>query len=286
MSRAATRVQLGVAYSPYVLDFLRLYPDEIDFVEVSFENLLSNPSIPELLGEVPQFLHSASMSLAGFVDPPTKTLESLKHWVEVLDPPWVGEHLAFTTAHGVNNRNGQHIDTGYSINPAMNLETVYRVVENVTRCEEMVSVPVLLENGAMNFVPPGSTLSYTEFISEICERSTADLILDLGHFLISCLNSGQDPSTELLELPLERIAEVHISGVSYRNGDPWDDHTIAAPNELYDLLGLVLARVSPAITLEYNWSMRFPVDELRQQIKRSRGFLSALQLDLPNHKND
>ena len=52
----------------------------------------------------------------------------------------------------------------------------------------------------------------------------------------------------------------------------WDDHASRAPEIVYRLLEQVLHRASPrAVTLEYNWSSRFPQVWLGEELERVRG---------------
>jgi hypothetical protein len=101
------------------------------------------------------------------------------------------------------------------------------------------------------------------------------LLLDLTHFYITSQTLGFDPLREITALPLDRVVEVHISGVDMQDGIYWDDHTKRAPEIIYDLLAVVLAASSlKAVTLEYNWSARFPEKALLQEIDRTRNALS------------
>jgi uncharacterized protein (UPF0276 family) len=80
-----------------------------------------------------------------------------------------------------------------------------------------------------------------------------------------------DPRRGILSLPLERVVEIHISGVDLQSGIHWDNHAKRAPAEVYDLLALVLPRARVrAITREYNWSSRFPKRVLLEEIARTR----------------
>jgi len=73
-------------------------------------------------------------------------------------------------------------------------------------------------------------------------------------------------------LPLERVVEIHISGIEQQADAAWDDHASRAPDIVYRLLEQVLHRASPrAVTLEYNWSSRFPQAWLGEELERVRG---------------
>jgi uncharacterized protein (UPF0276 family) len=116
---------------------------------------------------------------------------------------------------------------------------------------------------------PGSSLSMVDFVSAVVERCQVGLLLDLSHFLISMMNTKKDPVSEIDRLPLEKVVEVHISGLNVQSGIAWDDHAIPAPPIVFDLFERVMARVRPkAVTLEYNWSPHFPESTLLKHLDR------------------
>ena len=115
-----------------------------------------------------------------------------------------------------------------------------------------------------------------EYIRRLCERSPARLLLDVTHLVITARNLGRDPIEALHELPLDRVVEVHVAGISSYEGTEWDDHTVRAPEVVMDVLK-VLARDSglEAVTLEYNWAVTFPRTTLMSELARVRETLTA-----------
>ena len=112
-------------------------------------------------------------------------------------------------------------------------------------------------------------MSMVDFVGAVVECCQVGLLLDLTHFLISMLNTKKDAMSEIDRLPLEKVVEVHLSGLNVQSGIAWDDHATPAPPAVFDLLERVLARVSPtAVTLEYNWSPQFPESTLVKHIDR------------------
>jgi uncharacterized protein (UPF0276 family) len=75
----------------------------------------------------------------------------------------------------------------------------------------------------------------------------------------------------MLDLPLDRVVEIHLSGLSEEAGVHWDDHSSSVPEEVYELLALALRRGAPhAVTLEHNWSSRLPEEQIVAAIERTR----------------
>ena len=101
------------------------------------------------------------------------------------------------------------------------------------------------------------------------------LLLDLAHLAITCGNLGLDPASVLDGLPLERVVEVHLSGLSRQSDMMWDDHSDGAPPVVFMLLERLLSRSRPkAITLEYNWDRDFSTDVFHRDLERVRDLVA------------
>jgi uncharacterized protein (UPF0276 family) len=160
---------------------------------------------------------------------------------------------------------------GYTVSPPMNEATLQQVLHSIEFCEKHFDVPLLLENPPLYFSIPGSTMTQVEFIQAICARAHVQLLLDLAHFYITSCVMDFDPCQEILSLPLDRVTEVHISGIDIQAGGYWDNHAARAPAIEFALLARVLAHAHVrAITLEYNWSSQFPATVLLDEIGRAR----------------
>jgi uncharacterized protein len=269
---------LGLAYSSAIPNFVRQYPDSVDFTEVPFELLNHDPRVIEVREYIPVVLHCASLSIAGTVPCPAETIERIDHWLKETSSPWLGEHLAFVTADRVEAGKcaesyapGEPYNIGYTVSPPMNNDVVNRVSQSLAAYQKHFPVRLLIENSPLYFRTPGSTMSQVDFIRSISERTDAGLLLDLAHFYISSQTMGFNAIEEIVRLPLHKVVEVHISGVSADLDATWDDHAQPAPAAVYDLLRVVMRHCNPrAITLEYNWSSRVSDSFLHRQLEATR----------------
>jgi uncharacterized protein len=275
---AADRPAIGIAHSGYTSTFLERHPDSVDYVEIPFELLRHDSTAIEVSCSKPVVLHCASMSMAGSVPPSEATVAQIQEWIGRTGTPWLGEHLSFITADRSEAGNGadeyapgEPYNIGYTVSPPMNDETVDRVLGAIGFCDRRFAIPLILENPPLYFVTPGSTMTQTEFIVEICARSRVGLLLDLAHFYISSQTMRFDPLAEIDSLPLERVVEAHISGVDIQGGAHWDNHAGRAPEIELELLRRLLERSQvQGVTLEYNWSSQFPMTVLLEEIGRVR----------------
>ncbi len=277
---------VGLAYCDYIPGLLSAEPDVVDYIEIPFEMLLQSEMALDNVGNTPVVLHCASLSLAGNVPISNKLRDRLGEIIAQTNTPWVGEHLAFVRAQEAEHEpsmadavivdpNTGSYNVGYTVSPQYSTAILNRVLDAVSEAEDHFGLPVLLENGPLYVNLPGSTMSQAQFISELCDRRPeTQLLMDLSHLEITAHNSGKKAIDLLAEMPVEAVIEVHLSGYSVQSGMHWDDHAQRAPEELFDLLEMLMQRVRPrAITLEYNWDSSFPLDGVREDIDRVKGIV-------------
>jgi len=275
--------RVGLAYSARTPTFVDKHEELVDYVEIPFELLRHDPAAVEIMSRLPVVLHCASLSIAGTVRPRREVLDEVADWARRTATPWVGEHLSFILAereiddHSADEyAPGEPWNIGYTVSPQMTVDTLDRVVAAMAAAEAVLPAPLLLENPPIYFDVPGSTMTQVEFINELCAVADVGLLLDLAHFYITARNRGEDPNEVLARFPLDRVVEVHVSGVDEQAGGMWDNHANRAPQAELDLLATVL-RTAPvqAITLEYNWSAQFPNDVLLTELRRVRDVVST-----------
>lgn len=263
---------IGLAYGPIIPAFIDANPGLVDYVEIPFEQLRHAPHLSAIQESIPVVLHCASMSVAGSVPPDDATLDAINREAERTRTPWIGEHLAFVNADGLDagaDTSGSPTALTYTVCPQMSEETIQLVADNLASLQPRFDAPLILENSPQYFEVPGSTMPMVDFIGEVMSRCDVGLLLDLSHFMITMLNTGGDAAKEIGRLPLERVVEIHISGLNVQSGVVWDDHATPAPAAVFGLLERVLERARPrAVTLEYNWSPSFPQSVLMTHIER------------------
>jgi len=276
MQKIKKQTEIGIAYNPYVDSLLDEDPHCIDYVEVPFELLCHDPSIIKILDRIPIVLHCASLSIAGSVKPKPETIKAIQEIASKTQTKWVGEHLSFITAeraqagaYPIEYAPGEPFNIGYTVSPPYNSESLELVLKSLDNINADFDVPFIVENAPTYFVPPGSTMSQLEFIDKLCQKSDVGMLLDLAHLYISSDTQQYDPIEALKNYPLERVREIHISGVHLDQGQLWDNHAEKAPPIIYELLSIALETAKPwGITLEYNWSTKFPIENVFEEIEK------------------
>jgi uncharacterized protein len=270
------RVAVGMAFSRAASGLVDRVSDVIDYVEYPYELLQANGDAVDRARQGPAILHSASLSLASGDLPRADLLRSVGDIADRISSPWVGEHLAFIAVRPPDGEPGERFDIGYAVSPPMTAEIVDIVSEALVATSSVVDRPLIFENSPIYVPLPGSDMSQGEVVREICLQTGAGALLDLAHLRITCDTLALDPTSALLEFPLERVVEVHLSGVSCIEGRLWDDHSGIPDDVQYDLLEIVLDKAPVrAITHEYNWAPGFSSDVARREIDRTLNLLQA-----------
>jgi uncharacterized protein len=266
MMETSAATKIGLAYSSYMPDFIAQFQAIIDYVEIPHELITSQPGVLETIGSLPIILHCASLSLAGTVLPSQLIVDDVVESIQSTKTPWLGEHLSFISAEDPFSP-GQLYQMGYTASPPLNSQALTLISENVQTFQQNTKIPIIVENPPLYFVPPGSTMNQIEFIQQVCNHTTANLLLDLSHFYITCQTMGWCASKQIQKLPLDRVVEVHISGFQQQGGVYWDDHATLPSTDCLHLLECVIDLCHPkAVTLEYNWPSVIHCEQLQRSL--------------------
>jgi uncharacterized protein len=234
-----TPLGVGIGWRPEIdLTVERL---AVDFVEVLAENVSPDP-LPESLEVlrargVPVVVHAVSLSLGGAEPVDHARVAHLAAVASAVDAPLVSEHVAFTRAGG--------LDAGHLLPVPRTREALNVLVDNVKRAQAELPVPLALENIAAVFDWPDSELTEGQFLAELVERTGCSLLVDVANLHANAVNLGTAPETFLDELPLDRLAYVHVAGGVTHDGIYHDTHAHAVPPPVLDLLDALCARVTP-----------------------------------------
>ncbi|RZS43625.1 hypothetical protein EV193_102606 [Herbihabitans rhizosphaerae] len=243
----------------------------VDFVEVVAENLHTDhlPESLRVLRErgVPVLPHAVSLSLGGAEPLDTQRVEHLAAVARLVDAPLVSDHVCFVRAGG--------LDSGHLMPLPRTREALDVLVANVKTAQSIVDTPFALENIAALLEWPDAELTEARFLSELVERTDCLLLIDVANLYANARNLGTDPAAMLDELPLERLAYVHVAGGVEVNGVYHDTHAHAVPQEVLDVLGELCARRRPPGVLLERDDL-YPTDaELAGELASIRDVLAA-----------
>jgi uncharacterized protein len=251
--------------------------DRIDIVEVIADDLFDAPrrerrAVQTLARQTPVALHGVSLGLASAVPVETRRLERIARLCEEVQPEFWSEHMAMVRGGG--------IEIGHLAAPPRTLATIEGACANIARARAVIGSAPIVENIATLIDPPGSDRDEITWISAILDASNCSMLLDLHNLYANGLNFGYDPREALAQLPMERVAAVHLAGgkwIGARGGRRLlDDHLHDVPDPVYDLLVEVGSRATNPLTVILERDGHYPpIEMLLDQLDRARHALAA-----------
>lgn len=259
-----TGVGLGLRWE--FLDEVVDGPDlDLAFFEVSPENYMRRggyyPAALERVRErYPIVSHGLTLSLGAVDEPEPEYLAELRAETERLRTPWHSDHLCFSSSGG---------RVLHELLPlAFSEENVSRVADRIRRVEDVLGLPLAVENITWYAHPGKPRMSEAEFISRTLERSGASLLLDVNNVYVNAQNHGFDAREFLLQLPLDRVIQIHVAGhTRLDSGLIIDTHGASVIDPVYELLGFALERIGPVPVLLERDNDVPPLSELMSEIR-------------------
>ncbi|MFP4900452.1 DUF692 domain-containing protein [Paraburkholderia sp. BR14261] len=246
------------------------------FFEVHAENYMGAGGPPHralsaIRERYPVSLHGVCMSIGGPDRLDAGHLARFGELVARYEPALVSEHLAWSS-HG-----------GTFFNDLLPLPytkaTLDKVCDHIDQMQAAIGRPMLLENPSTYVAFASSTMSETEFIRAVAQRTGCGLLLDVNNVFVSATNHGYPAHTYLADFPLEYVGEIHLAGYSEQHDDEHaplliDSHDRAVADPVWALYRDVIARTGPIPTL-VEWDSQLPAwPELRAQALAARRIAS------------
>ena len=241
----------GIGLKPqHFREVLGTRPD-IGFFEVHAENyMVDGGPFHHFLGRIREHyalsLHGVGLSIGGEGPLDEKHLDRLAALIARYEPASFSEHLAWSS-HG-----GEFLNDLLPV--PYDRPTLDRVCRHIDRVQERLQRRMLLENPATYLEFEASTLSETEFLREVLQRTGCGLLLDVNNVYVSCTNHGRDALAYIGELPLDAVGEIHLAGFTRDQdaaGAPLliDSHGSPVDDAVWQLYSEVITRLGPAPTL-------------------------------------
>jgi len=242
--------------------------EDIDFLELVSENFMSFGGRPRQVAArvsqvFPIVLHGVGLSIGG-PDPLNEHyLDRLETLAARTRPRWFSDHLSYSSAYGVEYHDLLPLP--------FTQEALDHVIPRVRHVQERIGLPFLLENPSTYVRLPGAEMSEASFLGTIAEEADCGILLDINNVYVNAANHGDDPATFLAELPLERVAQVHIAGHDASGSFVVDTHGAAIAADVLGLYeDLVATAPHPFWTL-LEWDHHLPpLNALVQELARVR----------------
>lgn len=261
-------VGLGLRHPHY--DAALKAPTGVDFVEFHAENLypeggLHQAFLADVLATFPVSIHGTSLGLGSTEKLPDVELAKFAGVIERTQPLLVSEHICFNRAriHGKLLHSGDLYPIPY------NNESLDTMCHAIVQVQSKIGRPILLENLSAYLPNIEHTLSESEFLHQLVQRTECGLLLDLNNILVNLHNQQARPSSNqslidqaiawIKTLPLHAVQEIHLAGFSPNkvHGFYIDDHGQPVSDECWALYRHVIALTGPVPTL-IEWDNDLP----------------------------
>lgn len=181
----------------------------LDYFEIISENFLSDAEGPRyhldrVRERYPIVLHGVGLNLLGPEPPSSRYLDRVAALAELVDAPFVSDHLCWTGAHGVSH---------HDLLPVPHVpELVELAAERARHVQQHLGRPFGLENLSSYVAFKASTMSEWDFYAAVVERAACSFMLDINNIYVSSQNHRFSPSDYLARIDFSRVLQVHIAG--------------------------------------------------------------------------
>jgi uncharacterized protein (UPF0276 family) len=272
---------VGVGYKPQHLHDILDDPGPVGWLEIHAENYMGDggPAIAQLRHLAERFpisCHGVGLSIGSEGPLDAEHLKRLKKLVGWLNPASFSEHLAWSSH-----------ETGF-LNDLLpvpyDAQTVAKVSEHIDQVQEALGRQMLLENPSTYVQFEQSTMSETDFLTEIVNRTGCGLLLDVNNVFVSATNQNYHPKDYLVAFPTDHVGEIHLGGHEEdedEHGAPLliDAHNNPVVDPVWALYDYALSLTGPVSTL-IEWDNDVPEwSVLREEAKRADSSLAHVRVN-------
>lgn len=241
----------GVGFKPEHFAEINSAPQKIGFFEVHAENYMGAGGPPharltKLRQDYALSIHGVGLSPGSMEALDQHHIQRLKALCGRYQPESFSEHLAWSSSQGIFYND---------LLPLPYTETTLtRVAEHVDEIQNALGMQMLIENPATYLEFEESTLSETQFLSELAARTGCGLLLDLNNVFVASINHHQCAQDYIASLPLQAVRQVHLSGHAETSDDLGetlliDAHDSPVRDPVWSLYQDLLGKTGPLATL-------------------------------------
>jgi uncharacterized protein (UPF0276 family) len=238
-----------------------------DFLEFAPENWMGmggkwKKVMDRAVENFPITCHGLSLSLGSPEELDWDFIRELKGFLDENQVKIFSEHLSYT-----KSRNA-HL---YDLLPIpFRSDAVDHVVERIRKVQDKLQRPLAIENVSY-YTPVAAEMSEIEFVNQIVERAGCQLLLDVNNVYVNAFNHRYDAKEFISQLPLDRVAYIHMAGHEQVEPDLIiDTHGQPIIDPVYELFEWTIAQMDPVPVLlerDYNFEDTDQIQSELLQIK-------------------
>ncbi len=239
---------------PHYAHILETRP-AVDWFEIISENFMDTDGRPKrnlakIRAHYPIVMHGVAMSI-GTADPlNSEYMRKLKALKNAVNPAWISDHLCWT---GIAHK------TSHDLLPVPYTEEALRhITQRIKNVQDFLECSIALENPSTYLEFKSSKMPEAEFIARMAKDSGCHLLLDVNNVYVTCYNHRLDAKAYIDALPLNHVAQIHLSGHSHMGThiiDTHDDHVV---DEVWALYKYVMHKAARPINTMVEWDDNIP----------------------------
>lgn len=228
---------------------------QVDWFEIISENFMDTDGRPKrnlarIRERYPIVMHGIALSI-GTVDPlNSEYLVKLKKLAQFVNPAWISDHLCWT---GIAHKNSHDL-----LPVPYTQEALKHIITRIRQVQDFLERPIALENPSTYLEFKTSYIPEAEFIAQMAAESGCHLLLDVNNVYVSCYNHRLDPKAYIDALPMDKVAQIHLSGHSNMGThiiDTHDDHVV---DEVWALYRYAIHKAGRTVNTMVEWDDNVP----------------------------
>lgn len=242
-----------------------------DFLEFAPENWMGmggywNRVRMQAVDQFPVTCHGLSLSLGSPEELDREFLAALKTFLDENRVRIFSEHLSYTKSKNA------HL---YDLLPIpFRKDAVYHVAERIREVQDYLGRSLAIENVSY-YTPVAAEMDEVDFVSEVLEKADCQLLLDVNNVYVNAFNHGYDAKEFISNLPLDRVAYIHMAGHEQVEPDLIiDTHGQPIIDPVYDLFEWTIQRMDPVPVLlerDYNFD---ELDQLQAELTHLKSIVN------------
>lgn len=247
--------------SEEILGSKKLTPDFLEFAPENWMGVGGNwkRTLQRAVSDYPVTCHGLSLSLGSPEELNWDFIRDLKVFLDENRIEIFSEHLSYTKSQNA------HL---YDLLPIpFREDAVDHVADRIKQVQDFLGRPLAIENVSY-YTPVAAEMSEAEFVNRIIDKAGCNLLLDVNNVYVNAFNHGYDTRKFISQLPLDRVAYIHMAG--HEQVDPEliiDTHGQPIADPVYELFEWTIQQMDPVPVLlerDYNFD---ELDELEAELK-------------------
>lgn len=233
--------KVGISLQPPHYNYLEQKPaTRAAWLEAPLEEFIFSKGRPaevlrNLRRDYPIAFHGCSLNVGNPDGVRLEYLNKIRELSECYDPFIISECLCWT---GFSNHNFHTL-----LPLPFTEDSIMTVVNNIDFVQNYLDRPLVLKNISTYISYHHNEMTEWDFISEVSRRSGSALLLDLNNIYINAYNHSYDPRYFINNIPLERVAQVHVGGAKDLTSHFKETGDSEIPCEVWNLLKTIAQRI-------------------------------------------